>query len=156
MFLNYQLSILESCFLALQKQAVQESWMIALDLKKMHLCHSMPNADVHEFDQLSLKSTFGWESETSFPKLSVLGDVIESLAGAILVDSGYDKDRALQTKRTKTENGRISFTIEVVKDDIVLKRFSCLRIAVKVWAVLKHGFVAKGIMWKQKKHNNKK
>lgn len=23
-----------------------ESWMIALNLKKMHLCHSMPNADV--------------------------------------------------------------------------------------------------------------
>ncbi|CAI0436579.1 unnamed protein product [Linum tenue] len=34
--------------------------------------------------------SFGWESETSCPK--VLGDIIESLAGAILVDSGYNKE----------------------------------------------------------------
>lgn len=27
---------------------------------------------VHDFDPLSLESTFGWESETSFPKVSVL------------------------------------------------------------------------------------
>ncbi|KAK3028012.1 hypothetical protein RJ639_040011, partial [Escallonia herrerae] len=52
------------------------------------LCRHI-TATVHQFEQLSLESTFGWESETSFPK--VLGDVIESLAGAIFVDSGYDK-----------------------------------------------------------------
>ncbi|CAN1181609.1 Endoribonuclease Dicer homolog 2 [Linum perenne] len=34
--------------------------------------------------------TFGWESETSYPK--VLGDIMEALGGAILVDSGYDKE----------------------------------------------------------------
>ncbi|KAL7586046.1 endoribonuclease Dicer homolog 2 [Lactuca sativa] len=115
---------------------------------------------VHEFDQLSMKSTFGWESETSFPK--VLGDVIESIAGAILVDSGYDKDKVFQSirplldplvtpetlklhpvkelhdicqknhfemkksaKRGTTDDGTISFTIEIVKDNIVLKD-SCM------------------------------
>ncbi|KAL5723260.1 hypothetical protein ACHQM5_006678 [Ranunculus cassubicifolius] len=41
-------------------------------------------------DHLLLVDTCGWESETSVPK--VLGDIIESLAGAILIDSGYDKD----------------------------------------------------------------
>ncbi|KAI3750881.1 hypothetical protein L2E82_21772 [Cichorium intybus] len=56
---------------------------------------------VHDFDHLSLKSTFGWESETSFPK--VLGDVIESLAGAILVDSGYNKERVFQSIRPLLE-----------------------------------------------------
>ncbi|XP_057788683.1 endoribonuclease Dicer homolog 2-like isoform X1 [Salvia miltiorrhiza] len=34
--------------------------------------------------------TYGWESEMTLPK--VLGDVIESLAGAIYVDSGHDKE----------------------------------------------------------------
>ncbi|KAG6760040.1 hypothetical protein POTOM_036539 [Populus tomentosa] len=49
----------------------------------------------------SLGSTFGWESETSFPK--VLGDVIESLAGAILVDSGYNKEIVFQSIRPLLE-----------------------------------------------------
>ncbi|KAL7582994.1 endoribonuclease Dicer homolog 2-like [Lactuca sativa] len=138
---------------------------VKCDLHKhiLHGSHDLHRAivtTVHEFDQLSLKTTFGWESETSFPK--VLGDVIESLAGAILVDSGYDKDRVFQSirplleplvtpetlklhpvkelhdicqknhceikksaKRTETDDGRFSFTIEVVKDDIVLKD-SCM------------------------------
>ncbi|XP_058762785.1 endoribonuclease Dicer homolog 2-like isoform X2 [Vicia villosa] len=47
-------------------------------------------ATLDKFDQQSSSSTFGWESEASFPK--VLGDIIESLAGAILVDSGYNKE----------------------------------------------------------------
>ena len=88
--------------------------------------------------------------------------MIESIAGAILVDSGYDKDKVFQSirplldplvtpetlklhpvkelhdicqknhceikksaKRTETDDGRFSFTIEVVKDDIVLKD-SCM------------------------------
>ncbi|KAK3016702.1 hypothetical protein RJ639_005640 [Escallonia herrerae] len=50
---------------------------------------------VYQFELLSLESTFGWESETSFPK--VLGDVIESLAGAIFVDSGYNKETVFQS-----------------------------------------------------------
>lgn len=41
-------------------------------------------------DHLLLVDTCGWESETIVPK--VLGDIIESLAGAILIDSGYDKE----------------------------------------------------------------
>ncbi|XP_074323275.1 endoribonuclease Dicer homolog 2-like [Apium graveolens] len=47
-------------------------------------------SSVQNFDTLSMGSTFGWESENSLPK--VFGDVIESLAGAILVDSGYKKN----------------------------------------------------------------
>ncbi|XP_073032399.1 endoribonuclease Dicer homolog 2-like [Primulina eburnea] len=42
-------------------------------------------------------SAFGQESETSFPK--VLADVIESVAGAILVDSGYNKEIVFQSLR---------------------------------------------------------
>ncbi|KAG7967635.1 hypothetical protein I3843_08G108800 [Carya illinoinensis] len=45
---------------------------------------------INNFEKLSSESTFGWDSETTFPK--VLGDIIESLAGAILVDSGYNKE----------------------------------------------------------------
>ncbi|RZC92104.1 hypothetical protein C5167_027992 [Papaver somniferum] len=46
--------------------------------------------DAISYDQSSSESTFGWGSEGDLPK--VLGDIIESLAGAILVDSDYDKD----------------------------------------------------------------
>ncbi|KAA8549784.1 hypothetical protein F0562_001468 [Nyssa sinensis] len=53
------------------------------------------------FEQLSLVSTFGWESETNFPK--VLGDVIESLAGAILIDSGYNKETVFDSIRPLLE-----------------------------------------------------
>ncbi|CAL5184005.1 unnamed protein product [Lathyrus oleraceus] len=59
-----------------------------------HVLHASQELHKHivamldKFDQSS--STFGWESEASFPK--VLGDIIESLAGAILIDSGYNKE----------------------------------------------------------------
>nr|XP_043616152.1 endoribonuclease Dicer homolog 2-like [Erigeron canadensis] len=56
---------------------------------------------VDDFEQLQLVSTFGWESESTFPK--VLGDVIESIAGAILVDSGYDKDQVFRSIRPLLE-----------------------------------------------------
>ncbi|KAI3507009.1 hypothetical protein L1887_21714 [Cichorium endivia] len=79
---------------------------VKVELHK-HILHG--SQDLHrailntvlDFDHLSLESTFGWESETSFPK--VLGDVIESLAGAILVDSGYDKDRVFESIRPLLE-----------------------------------------------------
>ncbi|KAL7252377.1 hypothetical protein ACSBR1_007043 [Camellia fascicularis] len=58
-------------------------------------------ATVQNFEQLSLDTTFGWESETTFPK--VLGDIIESLAGAILVDSGYNKEVVLRSIRPLLE-----------------------------------------------------
>ncbi|CAL5403561.1 unnamed protein product [Camellia sinensis] len=58
-------------------------------------------ATVQNFEQLSLETTFGWESETTFPK--VLGDIIESLAEAILVDSGYNKEVVLQSIRPLLE-----------------------------------------------------
>ncbi|KAK1397002.1 hypothetical protein POM88_006865 [Heracleum sosnowskyi] len=48
------------------------------------------DSSVQNLDPLLMGSTFGWESENSLPK--VLGDIIESIAGAILVDSGYKKD----------------------------------------------------------------
>ncbi|KAE9594842.1 putative ribonuclease III post-transcriptional gene silencing PAZ-Argonaute family [Lupinus albus] len=56
---------------------------------------------LHTIQKLASFSTFGWESETSFPK--VLGDIIESLAGAILVDSGYNKDVVWQSIRPLLE-----------------------------------------------------
>ncbi|KAI8005965.1 hypothetical protein LOK49_LG07G02348 [Camellia lanceoleosa] len=58
-------------------------------------------ATVQNFEQLSLKTTFGWESETTFPK--VLGHIIESLAEAILIDSGYNNEVVLQSKRPLLE-----------------------------------------------------
>ncbi|KAB1200469.1 hypothetical protein CJ030_MR0G007159 [Morella rubra] len=69
-----------------------------------HILH--PSQDLHRhivetiknFEKLSAESTFGWESDTSFPK--VLGHVIESLAGAILVDSGYNKESLPEYKAT--------------------------------------------------------
>ncbi|XWS68903.1 hypothetical protein CRYUN_Cryun04dG0133700 [Craigia yunnanensis] len=59
------------------------------------------NETVESFKELSLEYTFGWESENSFPK--VLGDVMESLAGAIFVDSGYNKDIVFQSIRPLLE-----------------------------------------------------
>ncbi|KAL6504014.1 hypothetical protein OROGR_025937 [Orobanche gracilis] len=61
-----------------------------------HLLHLSPDLHRHivetvsKFEDLNAVSTFGWESDITYPK--VLGDVIESLAGAIFVDSGYDKE----------------------------------------------------------------
>ncbi|KAI3880460.1 hypothetical protein MKX03_031011 [Papaver bracteatum] len=52
--------------------------------------HKQIGMFVCSYDQSSSESTFGWGSEGDLPK--VLGDIIESLAGAILVDSHYDKD----------------------------------------------------------------
>ncbi|XP_010549776.1 PREDICTED: endoribonuclease Dicer homolog 2 isoform X2 [Tarenaya hassleriana] len=59
-------------------------------LHASHDLHKHMTRTVDEFEHLPSDSTFGWEAETSFPK--VLGDVIESLAGAILVDSGYNTE----------------------------------------------------------------
>ncbi|XP_019186542.1 PREDICTED: endoribonuclease Dicer homolog 2-like [Ipomoea nil] len=53
--------------------------------------HKHIESTVKRVMQLSISSTFGWELDTSFPK--VLGDVIESLAGAIFIDSGFNKDK---------------------------------------------------------------
>ncbi|XP_065874496.1 endoribonuclease Dicer homolog 2-like isoform X2 [Euphorbia lathyris] len=55
--------------------------------------------DLESFSSSS--STFGWDLEISFPK--VLGDVIESLAGAIFVDSGYDKEVLFKSIRPLLE-----------------------------------------------------
>ncbi|MBA0607154.1 hypothetical protein Godav_019498, partial [Gossypium davidsonii] len=56
---------------------------------------------VESFQELSLDCTFGWESEKSFPK--VLGDVMESLAGAIFVDSGYNEETVFRSIRPLLE-----------------------------------------------------
>ncbi|CAI9090837.1 OLC1v1025698C1 [Oldenlandia corymbosa var. corymbosa] len=64
-------------------------------LHASHELHRHIANAVHEVEQSSLVSTFGWDSETMFPK--VLGDVIESLAGAILVDSEYNKEILFQS-----------------------------------------------------------
>nr|XP_027069498.1 endoribonuclease Dicer homolog 2-like isoform X3 [Coffea arabica] len=49
---------------------------------------------VKNFKQSSQDSTSGWESE---PVIKILADIIESLAGAIYVDSGYDKEVVFQS-----------------------------------------------------------
>ncbi|KAF3676184.1 hypothetical protein T459_02223 [Capsicum annuum] len=56
---------------------------------------------VEDFGELDLVSTFGWEAESTFPK--VLGDVIESLAGAIFVDSCFNKNVTFQRIRPLME-----------------------------------------------------
>ncbi|CAL0334495.1 unnamed protein product [Lupinus luteus] len=66
-----------------------------------HILHASQELQKHIFNtlntfgKLASSTTFGWECETSFPK--VLGDIIESLAGAILVDSGYNKEAVWQS-----------------------------------------------------------
>ncbi|WVY94127.1 hypothetical protein V8G54_033215 [Vigna mungo] len=66
-----------------------------------HVLHASQELHKHiavtlvNFDKLSSSSTFGYGSETSLPK--VLGDIIESLAGAILVDSGYNMEVVWQS-----------------------------------------------------------
>ncbi|KAG2395488.1 Endoribonuclease Dicer-like protein [Vigna angularis] len=66
-----------------------------------HVLHASQELHKHiavtlvNFDKLSSASTFGYGSETSLPK--VLGDIIESLAGAILVDSGYNMEVVWQS-----------------------------------------------------------
>ncbi|KAF5745855.1 endoribonuclease Dicer 2-like [Tripterygium wilfordii] len=72
-----------------------------------HILHASPELHKHiietvsNFEQLSSGLTYGWESETSFPK--VLGDVIESLAGAILIDSCYNKEIVFKSIRPLLE-----------------------------------------------------
>ncbi|GLT60476.1 hypothetical protein SLA2020_332400 [Shorea laevis] len=72
-----------------------------------HILHASHDLHKHivetvvKFTESSQECTFGWESETSFPK--VLGDVIESLAGAILVDSGFNKEIVFQSIRPLLE-----------------------------------------------------
>ncbi|XP_062084109.1 endoribonuclease Dicer homolog 2 [Humulus lupulus] len=66
-----------------------------------HKLHKDISATIINFDKLSSESTFGWDSETSFPK--VLGDVIESLAGAIYVDSAFNKEVVFQSIRPLLE-----------------------------------------------------
>ncbi|XP_057429681.1 endoribonuclease Dicer homolog 2-like isoform X2 [Lotus japonicus] len=70
---------------------------VSQDLHK-HITEALEN-----FYRLSSSSTFGWDidMETPFPK--VLGDIIESLAGAILVDSGYNKEAVWKSIRPLLE-----------------------------------------------------
>ncbi|XP_028758757.1 endoribonuclease Dicer homolog 2 [Neltuma alba] len=68
---------------------------IKADLHK-HILHASQElhrdivATIKDFEKLSSEPTYGWETRTYFPK--VLGDIIESLAGAIMVDSGFNKE----------------------------------------------------------------
>ncbi|KAK8484509.1 hypothetical protein V6N11_021492 [Hibiscus sabdariffa] len=80
---------------------------------------------VKSFRESLLEYTFGWESEKSFPK--VLGDVIESLAGAIFVDLGYNKKVEHYEQRkpaVSLDNGVYSITIEVEANGRVFKHTS--------------------------------
>ncbi|XP_029129825.1 endoribonuclease Dicer homolog 2 isoform X2 [Cajanus cajan] len=72
-----------------------------------HVLHASQELHKHiavtldNFDKLSSSSTFGYESDTSLPK--VLGDIVESLAGAILVDSGYNEEVVWESIRPLLE-----------------------------------------------------
>ncbi|KAI4355209.1 hypothetical protein L6164_004003 [Bauhinia variegata] len=57
--------------------------------------HNNISVSLNDFHRLSSESNSGCESETGFTK--VLSDVIESLAGAILVDSGYKKIKVFES-----------------------------------------------------------
>ncbi|KAH9670547.1 Endoribonuclease Dicer [Citrus sinensis] len=70
-------------------------------LHASHELYKRINITVDSFEKLSLGSTFGWESVTSFPK--ALGDIIESLAGAIFVDSGCNREVVFQSIRPLLE-----------------------------------------------------
>ncbi|KAH9620604.1 hypothetical protein KSS87_015515 [Heliosperma pusillum] len=64
-------------------------------LHASQVLHKQLSATVTHFEKLSSKSTFGWDLDINFPK--VLADIIESLAGAIFVDSGYNKDALVKS-----------------------------------------------------------
>ncbi|KAB1227320.1 hypothetical protein CJ030_MR1G000270 [Morella rubra] len=72
-----------------------------------HILRNSPELDkqivetINGFKKKSSKSTFGWQLDTTFS--SVLADVIESLAGAILVDSGYNTKKVFQSMRRLLE-----------------------------------------------------
>ncbi|XP_051121429.1 endoribonuclease Dicer homolog 2 isoform X2 [Andrographis paniculata] len=70
-------------------------------LHTSQVLHKQIVHSVRKFKESGMASTFGWESETTFPK--VLGDVIESLAGAIYVDSGYNKEVVFECMRPLLE-----------------------------------------------------
>lgn len=52
--------------------------------------HKQMTFYLQNFGESFSGSSFGWEAGIALPK--VLGDVIESLAGAIYIDSGFEKD----------------------------------------------------------------
>ncbi|KAL8144233.1 hypothetical protein V2J09_017265 [Rumex salicifolius] len=68
-----------------------------------HILHASPKlhgelvTTLTSFQHLLPESTFGWEFDAHFPK--VLADIIESLAGAIFVDSGYNKDAVFESMK---------------------------------------------------------
>ncbi|ESW19288.1 hypothetical protein PHAVU_006G111800 [Phaseolus vulgaris] len=78
---------------------------IKAELHKHILCDPVVEKNIKEtiksVENLSLESTFGWELETYF--CPVLGDVIESIAGAIFVDSGYKKEIVFKSIRPLLE-----------------------------------------------------
>ncbi|KAJ4968818.1 hypothetical protein NE237_015519 [Protea cynaroides] len=74
------------------------------------LHNQITSADIN-FEQSSLGSTFGWDSETDFPK--VFGDILESLAGAVLVDSGYDHNVVWETVKPLLEPMVTPDTVEL-------------------------------------------
>ncbi|KAK4787035.1 hypothetical protein SAY86_010868 [Trapa natans] len=70
----------------------------------LHASHTLGNditKTVGDADKFEASFTYGWESDISFPK--VLGDVIESIAGAIFLDSGNDKQQVFDSIRPLLE-----------------------------------------------------
>ncbi|NP_001316343.1 endoribonuclease Dicer 2d isoform X3 [Solanum lycopersicum] len=79
-------SVNNECYaLSAVKAGLHDHILYDLQVLQRHI-----SSTVEDFKKLNLVSTFGWEAETTYPK--VLADVIESLAGAIFVDSGFNQD----------------------------------------------------------------
>ncbi|XP_028758759.1 endoribonuclease Dicer homolog 2-like [Neltuma alba] len=79
---------------------------IKFELHK-HILHSSQELEkniaqaINKFKGSSTEPTFGWDTETFLPK--VLADIIESLAGAIFVDSGFNKEVVFKSIRPLLE-----------------------------------------------------
>ncbi|KAJ1413779.1 Ribonuclease III domain [Sesbania bispinosa] len=101
---EYPVDMLSSEFLTDMRSISvnNECYALSAIKAKLHehiLCDSQVEkqiaATVKSVEKLPLESTFGWELETHFSQ--VLADVIESIAGAIFVDSGYKKEVVFQS-----------------------------------------------------------
>ncbi|XP_058092757.1 endoribonuclease Dicer homolog 2-like isoform X3 [Magnolia sinica] len=81
-----------------------------------HILHQSPGLDegimlfVNSFGQSLPYSTFGWKAKSAFPR--PLADILESIAGAILVDSGFDKNAVWESIRPLLEPMATPDTLE--------------------------------------------
>ncbi|XP_027348830.1 endoribonuclease Dicer homolog 2-like [Abrus precatorius] len=90
------ISVNNECYTLSAIKAELDEHIICDSVVKNQIAKTMKGVE-----NISLESTFGWELETYY--CEVLGDVIESIAGAIFVDSGYKKKVVFQSIRPLLE-----------------------------------------------------